>query len=292
MGLVKRRGSAAKKTNMSDEQFEAIHLRFLSGLAQKAHDNQVPPQLIINWDQTRLNVVPSAMWTIEEEGSKWVEIASLNGKCQIIATFVVAMTGDLLPLQILYWGNTTCCQPSYTFPQEFDISHTKLWASGETSLRLVPNVIIPYISTVRERMELTDNHLAIVIYEAFSGHQTHESLQLLADNHILSVRIPSNCTDWLQPLDVSVNKAVKNHLHKSFNTWYAEQAIEAVRLTWGCQSWSHLKPNGLSHAVTIFQVTSRLASVDSRSQESYCRCFAEWASNRNSSNWWWPIWGT
>ena len=35
--------------------------------------------------------------------------------------------------------------------------------------------------------------------------------------------IPPNCTDRLQPLDLSVNKAVKDFLHGQFREWYAKQ---------------------------------------------------------------------
>ena len=36
------------------------------------------------------------------------------------------------------------------------------------------------------------------------------------------VLIPPNCTDRLQPLDVSVNKSAKEFLRKKFHVWYAE----------------------------------------------------------------------
>ena len=35
--------------------------------------------------------------------------------------------------------------------------------------------------------------------------------------------IPPNCMDWLQPLDLSVNKAAKEFLRRKFKNWYATQ---------------------------------------------------------------------
>ena len=75
-----------------------MQLRLLGTMVQMATDKHVPPQLIINWDQTtetRLNVVPSSLWTMEQKGkaSKQDEIAGL--KLQKVDH--CHMTGDILP---------------------------------------------------------------------------------------------------------------------------------------------------------------------------------------------------
>ena len=44
--------------------------------------------------------------------------------------------------------------------------------------------------------------------------------KLLDENNVSVVLIPPNCTDRLQPLDVSVNKSAKEFLCKQFHTWY------------------------------------------------------------------------
>jgi len=51
-------------------------------------------------------------------------------------------------------------------------------------------------------------------------------LQILEDNNVERVCIPANCTDWLQPLDVSVNKPAKEFLREKFQDWYASQIID------------------------------------------------------------------
>ena len=42
---------------------------------------------------------------------------------------------------------------------------------------------------------------------------------MLEDNHIERVLVPANCTDRLQPLDLSVNKPAK----EKFQEWFASQ---------------------------------------------------------------------
>ena len=44
--------------------------------------------------------------------------------------------------------------------------------------------------------------------------------------------MPSNCTDLLQPIDLSVNKPFKDYLRAKFQSWYSEKVatqLEAGR---------------------------------------------------------------
>jgi len=66
------------------------------------------------------------------EGSKHVEIAGLEDKWQVTATFAVVLEGTFLPIQMLYQGKTDCCHPKYNPPPHplppqkyfFDVFHS------------------------------------------------------------------------------------------------------------------------------------------------------------------------
>ena len=45
----------------------------------------------------------------------------------------------------------------------------------------------------------------------------------MEENRILAEFVPNTCTDLLQFIDLSVNKAVKEHLHNHFRSWCSEQ---------------------------------------------------------------------
>ena len=49
-----------------------------------------------------------------------------------------------------------------------------------------------------------------------------ESFETLEDHHICVVMVPANCTDRLQPLDISVNKSIKAFLRQEFQNWYSD----------------------------------------------------------------------
>ena len=48
---------------------------------------------------------------------------------------------------------------------------------------------------------------------------------MLGQNNIEYVIVPPNCTDRLQPLDMSINKPVKDFLRRKFTDWYAEKIV-------------------------------------------------------------------
>ena len=73
MGYVKRKAST-KTGKLSNEQFEHRRQKFLleiSGMV-KAHD--IPDELVLNWDQTGFNLVPSGNWTLEKKGKTRIEV--------------------------------------------------------------------------------------------------------------------------------------------------------------------------------------------------------------------------
>ena len=198
--------------------------KFLLEILGMVAEHKIPDQLILNWDQTGLQLVPSGNWTREEQGTKRVELKDLNDKQMITATFTRSLIGHFLPIQLLYTGRTSRFHANFEFPPEFDVWHSpNHWANQETTLRFVNRVIIPYIKKVRQELKLGSDYPALVIFDVFRGQTVEEVLELLEENHIYIVKVPSNCTDKLQPLDLSVNKPTKDHIRQKFRSWYAQK---------------------------------------------------------------------
>lgn len=146
----------------------------------------------------------------------------------ITATFATTLAGAFLSIQLLYTGKTPRCHPHYTgFPADFDVWHSpNHWANQETSLRFVRNIIVPYVRQTQAEKGLSPTHKALVIFDVFHGQTIDEVHELLEENHISVVLVPSNCTDKLQPLDLLMNKPAKGHLKQKFHKWYDEKVTE------------------------------------------------------------------
>lgn len=86
-------------------------------------------------------------------------------------------------------------------------------------------VIVPYMNEKRKHLGLDLKHVGLVILDEFKGQTTDKVLNLFQANNLMYVIVPPNCTDRLQPLDVSVNRAAKQFLRNKFENWYADQII-------------------------------------------------------------------
>ena len=72
-------------------------------------------------------------------------------------------------------------------------------------------------------MDLEEPHPCLTIFDVFRGQQTPAFYELLEKNNINHINVPANCTDKLQPLDLSVNKPLKDEMKQRFQSWYADE---------------------------------------------------------------------
>ena len=94
------------------ERFAVIKEAFLLDVKNVVELDEIPPELVINWDQTATYYVPVGSWTMEMDGAKRVEIAGKDDKRQITAVFAGSVAGDFLPIQLVYKGKTPHCLPN------------------------------------------------------------------------------------------------------------------------------------------------------------------------------------
>ena len=132
-----------------------------------------------------------------KEGSKCVEICEIDDKRQITAVLGVIMTGDFLPVQLIYQGKTPKCHPSYQFSTDWYITNsTNHWSKKETMKDHVLKTLVPYIDK-RKDLRLSSNHHALVIYDTFKDKCTPDILDLLREPIlILSLYLPTALTAY------------------------------------------------------------------------------------------------
>ena len=230
MGYVRRLATTGK-VEISEKLKAEIETAYLYGIVQKINEHKIPSSMVINLDQTPSKFVPGCNKTLAKKGCKSVPIAGSTDKRMITATFSITLTGEFLPIQLIYGGKTTKSIPAVSFPSDFVISVNKKHYSNEKeALNMLENIIIPYVEQQRVSLNLAFDHPALIIMDVFKGQMTCAVRELLNENHILLEKVPANLTYLFQPLDMQggPNGYVKRFMKKKFTLWYSDQVIRAL----------------------------------------------------------------
>ena len=164
---------------------------------------------------------------MEKRGTKVVPIANTDDKRALTAVLAVTASGEYLNPQLLYKGKTGRCHPTVTFPEGWDIWDSEnRWSSEDTTKRYITKIIVPFVSQRRRDLKLKSIHPAITIFDGFCGQTTDDVVALLRQHKIIPMQLPPNCTDKLQPVDLSINKPMKDHMKQKFQQWYAAAEVQ------------------------------------------------------------------
>ncbi len=106
----------------------------------------------------------------------------------------MGLTGDFLPVQLIYKGKTPRCHPKFTFPSGWHVTHSpKHWSNEETMIQYIEHIIF-------EAMRETEDVPALVIMDNFKG-------QITTKHFVHVCLLPPNTTDLVQPMDIPVLKS-------------------------------------------------------------------------------------
>ena len=79
---------------------------------------------------------------------------------------------------------------------------------------------------------------------------------MLEENNIHVVGVPANCTDHLQPMDLSVSKSAKEYIQSKFRDWYSiqvqHQLDEGEEISPVDLRMSTMKPLGTRWLVSLY----------------------------------------
>ena len=88
MNFVERKSSNAGKLLPVEFNLQKEH--FLNDICAEVIMNDIPEDLIFNWNQTSIHLVPVSEWTMEKQGTKNIIVTGVDDKRQI--TLVLAAT--------------------------------------------------------------------------------------------------------------------------------------------------------------------------------------------------------
>ena len=114
------------RSKVDVENFAELKHQILLDIKAVVEIEDIPAELISNWDYTAISVVQVSSWTMEMKGAKRVQIAGISDKRQITAVFCATLAVELLLFQLLYQGKMTACLPEYKYPGDWHVTFTHL----------------------------------------------------------------------------------------------------------------------------------------------------------------------
>ena len=120
------------------------------------------------------------------KNSKSILITGLTDKRNVTLTFTVSLSGEFLLLQIIYGGKTKASLPHrFEFPKGFCLTqNSKHWSNEQETMKLIKEIINPYIVKTRSRLELSEAQWALVVWDVFKGQVTDKVKQMLTSLYI------------------------------------------------------------------------------------------------------------
>ena len=168
---------------------------------------EIPPDLIMNYDQTGIKYVPTSSWTLEKEGSKKVEIVGKDDKRQITAILGCSMSGSILPFQLIYEGKSPHCFPNFEFPKDWGITcNPTHWSNETTMLSYLEKIVFPCVSQKRVTLGLPMDYPALLLFDNFNGQCTENLLKRIDSHHIYVILIPATASNLLTSVSTQVSK--------------------------------------------------------------------------------------
>lgn len=216
--------------------WEAQGKTMIERIAVLVKQYKIPADLIINFDQTGVHLVPSSNSTYAVKGSKHVSIINSDDKRQITAIIASTPSGYLLPPQIIFQGKTDRCHPNSTpdiIRNGFHITHSENhWSSQLTMTEYIKFVIDPFTQSIIKKRNLDPkSQKGILVLDCWSVHKSVEFRSFVRKTYpnLLLVYIPPNCTSKLQVADVALNYSFKYGIRLRYEEWVTQDLYKQLR---------------------------------------------------------------
>jgi hypothetical protein len=206
--LTLRRGTHQSKVDLHDAA--QLHAAFIADYHTVMEEFR--PQVVINMDETPLVFGLTCNETLAPVGSKTVIIRKFgDSKKTITAALAVTASGEKLDPFLIFDGtrNGRVARELAVgdgYPPELHATcNANHWMTTQDMLVWLETVVLPFVGDRRY----------LLVLDAFRGHWKSEFITAVQNTNGHLLQIPPNITHIAQPLDISVNKPLKDRINRA-----------------------------------------------------------------------------
>ena len=187
-------------------------------------------RFIINMDQTPIFFTMVPRTTLNVSGARTVNLrTSTSSSMRVTAAITVTASGHQLPEFMVFKG-----KPGGRIEREFGSyaeNHQaygvysvqeRAWMDEKSMLKWVDVVLKPYIQTAPAGIH------PILFLDSYRCHIMGSVVSTIQSLGVQVEHIPGGCTGLLQPVDVGINKPLKNRVKSCWDAWMMEQGVDTV----------------------------------------------------------------
>jgi hypothetical protein len=190
-------------------------------------DHAIPAALRVNTDQTQTHYQMGGKRTWNKRGEKQVATMGMDEKRAFTLVPSISASGELLPMQTIFFGQTEASCPNkgarcYAEAEKrgfkFEPSRsTTYWSTQATMQSLVNDIIATYFDKKKEELGLPSKQCSLWMIDCWSVHKSKEFRDWMKKTHptIIISYIPGGCTGVWQPLDVGIQRVLKQSMKRS-----------------------------------------------------------------------------
>ena len=226
LDVTRRKATTAKRAFV--EKKEQIRDIFNSRVSFICNEHGIPPSLAFHMDETGVLLLPVPKHTLHKRGDKVVSISHSDDKRQVTCIVAGDLAGGMLPGQMIMESAAASRLPKVD-GLHITTSHNH-WATDVTTMEWLETVLKPAAMEAKMKLHLPPDHAAVLLWDVFASHRS-ATVRAHIEQHmpwLKLVYIPANCTDFLQPADVSLNAPFKARLRELSSAWLAEQMASGI----------------------------------------------------------------
>ena len=183
----------------------------------------IPPENILNFDETNLSDNPENKHVIVRRGEKYPVKVMTTSKTCISLMFAGSAAGRILPPYVVYKSKEMCESWTNGGPPGTRYNRSKSgWFDKEIFEEWFSTTLMPWAESI--------DGDKVVIGDNVSSHFSPKVFELCREKGIRFVCLPPNSTLLLQPLDVAFFSPLKTSWRKILNSWKQKSRNKAITL--------------------------------------------------------------
>ena len=172
----------------------------------------VPPENIINYDETNLTDDPGRKRMIFKRGARYPERILNTSKSSTSLMLAGTASGEVLPLYVVYKSEHMWSTWRQGGPRGIRFNRSKSgWFDHICFIDWFRTVALPYCTGLPGKKVLIGDNL--------SSHFSDDILKACTENNIAFVCLPPNATHLCQPLDVAYFRPMKIKWRSVLSDW-------------------------------------------------------------------------